>query len=72
MANFYVNGAAALTETETRAYTAGPLSLGAAIDGTLKTTGNVAHVLAFSAALSFAQIKAVHNLLGYQYGLSQV
>lgn len=71
-ANFYVNGAAALTESETRTYAAGPLSLGAAIDGSLKTTGNVAHVLVFAATLSFAQVKAVHNLLGYQYGLSQV
>lgn len=72
VANFYVNGAAALTESETRAYTAGPLSLGAAIDGTLKTTGNVAHVLVFAAQLTFAQVKAVHNLLGYQYGLATV
>ena len=72
VANFYVNGAAALTESETRSYTAGPISLGAAIDGTLKTTGNVAHILVFAAQLTFAQVKAVHNLLGYQYGLSTV
>jgi hypothetical protein len=71
-ANFYVNGAAALTESETRDYTAGPATLGAAIDGTLKTTGNVAHVLVFAATLTFAQVKAVHNLLGYQYGLATV
>lgn len=72
VASLYVNGAAALTETETRDFTAGPLSLGAAVDGTLKCTGNVAHVLVFAAELSFAQVKAVHNLLGYQYGLSTV
>lgn len=71
-ASFYVNGAAALTETKTRDYATGPISLGAAPDGTLKTTGNVAHALVFPAALTFAQVKAVHNLLGYQYGLSTV
>jgi hypothetical protein len=32
----------------------------------------VAHVLAFAGQLSHAQVKAVHNLLGYQYGLSTV
>lgn len=72
VASFYVNGAAALTETEPRSYTAGPISLGAAVDGSLITTGNVAHILVFAATLSFAQVKAVHNLLGYQYGLATV
>lgn len=71
-ANFYVNGAAALTESETRNYTAGPASLGAAVDGSLKTSGNMAHVLVFAGQLTFAQVKAVHNLLGYQYGLATV
>ena len=71
-ANFYVNGAAALTESETRSFAAGPVSLGAAIDGTLKTTGNVAHAMVFAGQLTFAQVKAVHNLLGYQYGLATV
>lgn len=71
-ANFYVNGAAALTESETRNFSAGRCSLGAAVDATLKTSGNVAQVLVFAAQLSFAQVKAVHNLLGYQYGLSTV
>jgi hypothetical protein len=69
-ANFYVNGAAALTESETRSYSAGPVSLGAAVDGSLKNVGNVAHCLAFAGQLTFAQVKAVHNLLGYQYGLA--
>lgn len=71
-ANFYVNGAAALTEAETRNYSTGPLTLGAAVDGTLKCDGNVAHVMVFAAQLTHNQIKAVHNLLGYQYGLSIV
>lgn len=71
-ASLYVNGASALTESETRAFEAGPLALGAAIDGTLKASGNVAHALVFAGALSQAQVKAVHNLLGYQYGLATV
>jgi hypothetical protein len=68
----YVNSAAALTESHTRNFTAGPVALGAAVDGTLKTAGDVAQVLVFSAALTSAQVKALHNLLGYQYGLSVV
>jgi len=72
VASFYVNAAAALTETETRAFTAGPATLGAAIDGTLKSTANLAHVLVWAAELTAAQVKAVHNLLGYQYGLATV
>lgn len=71
-ASFYVNGAAALTEVETRDYATGPFALGAAPDGTLKTTGNVSHALLFNAELTFAQVKAVHNLLGYQFGLATV
>lgn len=71
-ANLYVNGATALTESETRVFTAGPAALGAAIDGTLKCNGNVAHVLVFAAQLTQNQVKAVHNLLGYQYGLATV
>jgi hypothetical protein len=68
----WVNTVLAGPESNTRNYTAGPLSLGAALDGTLKCTGSVAHVLAFASVLTLAQIKAVHNLLGYQYGLSTV
>lgn len=34
--------------------------------------GNLNHMMIFPAALSLAQIKAVHNLIGYQYGLATV
>jgi hypothetical protein len=58
---------------------AGPLSLGAAPDGSLicnpsngMVNHNLAHVLVFPVALTLAQIKALHNLLGYQYGLATV
>lgn len=71
-ATFYTNAASIGSESNTRAYTAGPAALGAAIDGTLKASGNVAHALVFAGALTLAQVKAVHNLLGYQYGLAQV
>ncbi len=54
----------------------GPLVLGANFDGTFPmnpgnamANADLAHVLYFPGQLSDAQIKAVHNLLGYQYGL---
>ncbi len=60
----------------TGAYTAGPLSLGAAMDGTLPanpgnamTNADITHVLVFPAALSIGQVAAVHNLFAYQFGL---
>jgi hypothetical protein len=75
----YTNAASVGTDSVTRSLTAGPAALGAAIDGTLKanagasmTNNSLAHVLVFAGALTLAQIKAVHNLLGYQYGLSTV
>jgi len=68
----YVNAASIGADANTRSLTVGPAAIGAAGDGTLKTTGNVAHVMLFAAALTLAQVKAVHNLLGYQYGLSLV
>lgn len=78
-ATLYANAASNGTDSNTRALTAGPASLGAAIDGTLisnpanaLTNANLAHAMIFPAALSLAQIKALHNLLGYQYGLAIV
>lgn len=68
----FTNGTSIGGDSNTRSFFPGPVSLGAAPDGTLLTTGNVAHVMAFASVLSTAQIKAVHNLLGYQYGLATV
>jgi hypothetical protein len=75
----YSNAASIGTDTVSRSLTAGPLSLGAAIDGTLKANSgggmannSLAHILVFPTALSLAQIKNVHNLLGYQYGLPTI
>ena len=78
-ATLYINAASIGTDSNTRSLTAGPASLGASPTGTLLCNAaagmancKVAHVLVFPAALTLAQIKAVHNLLGYQYGLSIV
>lgn len=75
----YANAATIGADSVSRSLTAGSLSFGAAIDGTLKanpgggmTNNSLAHVLVFSGALTLPQIKNVHNLLGYQYGLATV
>jgi hypothetical protein len=70
----YVNAALCGTVAETRNYQAGVASLGAAPNGTLKILNgtSVAHVLVFPAALEDAAIEALHNLLGYQYGIAEV
>ncbi len=79
--NLYVNAAlvAGGGDTNTRSLTAGPIALGASPSGTLianpsaaMANANLAHAIVIPAALTLAQIKAVHNLLGYQYGLSIV
>ena len=77
--DLYVNAAIFLSLTSTRAFTSGPAVLGAAPGGSLianagaaMTNCNLAHALVFAAQLTAAQIKAVHNLLGYQFGLATV
>jgi hypothetical protein len=76
---FYLNGALIGTDTVVRSFSTGKVALGAAPDGTLKSNpGNAmvnadaAHLMAFNAELTLAQIKAVHNLLAYQYGIALV
>lgn len=71
-ATLYVNAVSIGTDANTRSFTAGPATLGAAIDGTLKVTGDLAHVIFFAATLTLAQIKALHNLFAYQYGMATV
>ena len=72
-ASFYTNAALIGTESETRSLTAGPLAINAEPDG---TDGDTAHkigaVLVFPAALTLAQVKAVHNLFCAHYGLATV
>jgi hypothetical protein len=78
-ATLYANAASVGSDTNTRSLATGPLSLGAAPDGSLicnpsngMANQNLAHVLVFATALTLVQIKALHNLLGYQYGLATV
>lgn len=72
-ATLYVNAVSIGTDGNTRNYVAGPATLGAAIDGTLKSAAELSHVLIFSSALSLAQVKALHNLFVHQYtGLATV
>ncbi len=77
-ATLYVNAVSIGADSVTRSLTAGPAALAAAPDGTLIANNSgvlacsLAHPMIFGAALTLAQIKAVHNLLGYQYGLATV
>lgn len=72
-AKLYVNAAAALTETNTRALaTSHPLALAGSPTGTLLASSDLAHVIGWAGELTAAQIKSVHNLLAHQYGLSLV
>lgn len=71
--SMYVNAALIGTDSNTRNFTAGPASLGAAIDGSdVANSYRIAHAIILPAELTLAQVKAVHNLLGYQVGLSIV
>ncbi|EEF62104.1 LamG-like jellyroll fold domain-containing protein [Pedosphaera parvula] len=77
-ASMYVN-AVAIPNTDGvgRAYQPGPAVFGTspshnypANPAAAVTNANMAHVMVFNTALTVDQIKALHNLLGYQYGLS--
>ena len=75
--SFYANAALKATVARTRTQAATNVSLGAMTDGTLKCSAagancEIAHALIFGAALSLAQIKAVHNLFAYQFGVATV
>lgn len=71
----YVNAASLGSDTNTRTTLTKSIGFGATSADTLQIdTGNhyIGHALAFNAELTLAQVKAVHNLLGYQYGLATV
>lgn len=77
--SLYINGVLIGTDSISRDVLSGPAVLGALSDGSLISNPangmvncKIAHVLMFPGALTLAQIKALHNLLGYQYGLSIV
>lgn len=76
-ASLYVNGALIGTEAETRNYAGGSIFLGAAPDDTLMVGAQsfnnaIQHAMMWSAELTLAQIKALHNLFAYQYGMTTV
>lgn len=69
----YVNGASIGTDSNTRSYSAGVVSVGGENDGTnLIQGGRLQNVMAFNKALSLAQVKALHNLFAYQFSLAEV
>jgi len=78
-ATLYVNGASIGADSVARSLTAGPAVMGGAFDGSsllnpsnAMTNCQLANVIVFAGALTLAQIKLLHNLLGYQYGLAVV
>lgn len=72
-ATTFVNGSSTAAGTNTRAYSQGAFSLGAARDGTkigafTVSQLNVAHAMYFHGiAMSAANLKAIHNLFVHQY-----
>lgn len=61
-----------VTQAGVTSFSSPIFTIGAEADGSNKHTGQMNHVLVFPAALTLAQVKAVHNLLCYQFGLAQV
>lgn len=68
----YVNGASIGADSVARSYAAGKIALHSSVAGTFANNGDTGHFIAIAGALTLAQVKAVHNLLGYQYGLATV
>jgi hypothetical protein len=66
--SLYVNGTLIGSESNTRSHVQGPLWMR---DET-STFTRAAHPMVFGAALTLAQVKALHNLFAYQYGLATV
>lgn len=76
-AKLYVNGALIGSVSNTRSYVDGPFAFGAAPDGTLKVNdafidNGMNHAMVWQNELALAQIKSLHNLFAYQYGLATV
>ncbi len=75
--SFYVNGAVVQEDGAiARNFAAGPAFMAAnPLGGSIEpgaTDCRIAHAMVFAAKLPLAQVKALHNLLGYQYGLATV
>jgi hypothetical protein len=73
LTTLFVNGVQIGQDTVARNFTAGPLAIGAAPDqGSQAQSADLAQVMFFNMSLSLAQVKALHNLFCYQYGLATV
>lgn len=69
----YVNGVLVGTDSVSRSLVQGRVTTGAALDGTLQNQfDSFTHCMALPGALTLAQVKSLHNLLGYQFGLATV
>jgi hypothetical protein len=74
-ATLYVNGSATSAGSNTRSFTTGPIYIGRdAANGNVADLDNtwLAHALVIPRECSVAEIKAIHNLLAYQYALATV
>jgi len=70
---FYCNGALLGTITRSRTQVAGNVSLLGMTDGTLICDQvDVAHAMIIKGELALANVKALHNLFAYQYGMVTV
>ena len=69
IAKLYINGAFIGQDTVTRNLAAGPVTIAAAPNATLKATCDIAHIMALPANMSPASVAALHNLFAYQFGL---
>jgi hypothetical protein len=70
--SFYVDASVKPSDSNTRSYSNGRFAIGADTNGANKCTADIGQVLLFNTALSADQVKAVHNLFAYQYGLTLV
>lgn len=70
----YVNAASVGSGSNTRSYANGLVSVGANSAGNLLVTqfATINHVMAFDKALSAADVKTLHNMFAYQFGLADV
>lgn len=76
-ATLYVDAVAVATEAVSRSFSNGPETLFASSSGSLKSgsglaQADVANAMFVQKACTGAQVKSLHNLLGYQFGLAQV
>lgn len=71
--SLYANGALVATNAQANTFSAGYFSVfnDPSFD-TIAVAGNLNHMMLVPAAMTLAQVKAVHNLVGYQYGIATV